>query len=130
MSYRKLGYFIVGWVSLFLGVLGIVLPLLPTTPFVLLSAFCFSKSSKRFHLWLLNHKLFGPLVTDWQRHGVIQLKAKILATISMLVMVSVSLYFVNIPLLYVGIILLSISCVLVFIWSRPSKPKGERVAKV
>lgn len=121
MSYRKLGYFIVGWISLALGVLGIVLPLLPTTPFVLLSAFCFSKSSKRFHSWLLNHQVFGPLVKDWQRHGVIKLKAKILATVSMLLMVSISLYFVNIPAIYVFVILLMISGVLVFIWTRPSQ---------
>ena len=127
MSYRKLGYFIVGWISLALGVLGIVLPLLPTTPFVLLSAFCFSKSSKRFHQWLLNHKLFGPLVRDWQSYGVIQLKAKVLATISMLGMVSLSLYFVSIPVIYVGAILLMIAGVLVFIWTRPSKPLGESV---
>jgi len=122
VTYRKLGYFIVGWISLALGVLGIVLPLLPTTPFVLLSAFCFSKSSKRFHLWLLNHKLFGPLVKDWQRHGVIKLSAKILATVSMLLMVSLSLYFVTLPWIYVLVILLMISGVLVFIWTRPSKP--------
>ena len=130
MSYRKLGYFIVGWISLALGVLGIVLPLLPTTPFVLLSAFCFSKSSKRFHSWLLNHKVFGPLVKDWQRHGVIQLKAKILATVSMLAMVSLSLYFVSIPAIYVFVILLMISGVLVFIWTRPSQPVVEKSSEV
>lgn len=130
MSYRKLGYFIVGWISLALGVLGIVLPLLPTTPFVLLSAFCFSKSSKRFHSWLLNHKVFGPLVKDWQRHGVIQLKAKILATVSMLAMVSLSLYFVSIPAIYVFVILLMISGVLVFIWTRPSEPVVEKSSEV
>lgn len=123
MSYKKLGYFIVGWISLALGVLGIVLPLLPTTPFVLLSAFCFSKSSKRFHDWLLNHKVFGPLVKDWQRHGVIKIQAKILASVSMLLMVSLSLYFVSIPWIYVFAILLMISGVLVFIWTRPSYPQ-------
>jgi uncharacterized membrane protein YbaN (DUF454 family) len=123
VSYKKLGYFIVGWISLALGVLGIVLPLLPTTPFVLLSAFCFSKSSKRFHDWLLNHKVFGPLVKDWQRHGVIKIQAKILASVSMLLMVSLSLYFVSIPWIYVFAILLMISGVLVFIWTRPSYPQ-------
>jgi uncharacterized membrane protein YbaN (DUF454 family) len=123
VSYKKLGYFIVGWISLVLGVLGIVLPLLPTTPFVLLSAFCFSKSSKRFHDWLLNHKIFGPLVKDWQRHGVIKIQAKILASVSMLLMVSLSLYFVSIPWIYVFSILLMISGVLVFIWTRPSYPR-------
>ena len=125
MSYTKLGYFIVGWISLALGVLGVILPLLPTTPFVLLSAFCFSKSSHRFHQWLLHHKLFGPLIKDWQKHGVIKLRAKLLATVSMLVMVSISLYFVTIPWIYILAIMLMISGVLVFIWTRPSKPVVE-----
>ena len=74
----------IGLLSLSLGILGVFLPLLPTTPFVLLSAFCFSKSSSRLHLWLLNHKLFGHLINDWEKHGVIRTKVKIVATCSML----------------------------------------------
>lgn len=124
MSYKKIGYLTLGWFSLALGVLGIVLPLLPTTPFVLLSAFCFSRSSRRFHLWLLNHKLFGGLIRDWERDGVIALKAKLLATASMLIMVTLSLYFIAIPFVGTATILISMGCVLLFIWTRPSKPKN------
>lgn len=132
MSYKKIGYLTLGWLSLALGVIGIVLPLLPTTPFVLLSAFCFSRSSKRFHLWLLNHKVFGSLIRDWERDGVISLKAKILATVSMLSMVTLSLTLMSIPLIGTVTILVSISAVLVFIWTRPSRPtrSGRPSAKI
>ena len=61
-----------GYVSLGLGVIGLLLPVLPTTPFILLAAFAFSKSSEKLHGWLLNHRLYGPLITNWQRHGVIR----------------------------------------------------------
>ncbi len=55
-----------GWIALTLGIFGVVLPLLPTTPFVLLAAACFAKSSPRFHHWLLTHKFFGPIIHNFQ----------------------------------------------------------------
>ena len=55
-----------GWVSLALGVIGIVVPLMPTTVFVLLAAYCFARSSERFHRWLLEHRLFGPMVRNFR----------------------------------------------------------------
>lgn len=63
-----------------LGGLGVVLPGLPTTPFMLLAAWMFSKSSPRFHAWLWHHRVFGPYVRDWARHRVIPMKAKLLST--------------------------------------------------
>lgn len=55
-----------GWVSLVLGVIGVFLPIMPTTPFILLAAWAFAKSSHRFYQWLVNHRHFGPIVRDWQ----------------------------------------------------------------
>lgn len=69
-----LGFTFVG-----LGAMGVVLPGLPTTPFMLLAAWMFSKSSARFHAWLWNHRIFGPYVRDWHRHRVIPLHAKVLS---------------------------------------------------
>ncbi|ABF07107.1 uncharacterized protein ACUXAV_005467 [Cupriavidus metallidurans] len=68
-----------GTLSLALGVIGIFLPVLPTTPFVLLAAACFARGSERFHRWLLAHHRFGPLVHDWQTHRSIPFRAKCLA---------------------------------------------------
>lgn len=120
MTYKKLGYLVVGWLSLALGTIGIVLPLLPTTPFVLLSAYCFSKSSVRFHHWLLTHKLFGPLVRDWEQGGVIRIKAKILATVSIVLMLSLSFSLLNLSVWAMGGISASVACVMIYIWTRPS----------
>lgn len=68
-----------GATALALGVLGLFLPLLPTTPFVLLAAFCFTRGSPRWERWLLGHPRFGPLVRDWRARRAIPLRAKRLA---------------------------------------------------
>ena len=68
-----------GSLSLALGVAGIVLPLLPTTPFVLLAAWCFTRGSPRWEAWLLAHPRFGPMVADWRAQRAIPRRAKWLA---------------------------------------------------
>jgi uncharacterized membrane protein YbaN (DUF454 family) len=72
-----------GALSLLTGFVGIFLPLLPTTPFVLLAAFCFSRGSARWEAWLLQHPRFGPMVRNWRAYRVIPLRAKQLATLMM-----------------------------------------------
>ncbi len=66
-----------------LGVVGIFLPLLPTTPFLLLAAACFARSSPAFHDWLVEHHLLGPYIRDWQRDRSIPLPAKVTAVLMM-----------------------------------------------
>jgi hypothetical protein len=67
---------ILAFLSLGLGILGIVLPLLPTTPFVLLASACFMRGSPRWRNWLLTHPYFGETITQWQRHRAISQKVK------------------------------------------------------
>lgn len=112
----------VGWLSLGLGIAGIFLPLLPTTPFILLSAFCFSKASPRLHSWLINHPATGPLILDWQKNRVIRLRSKILASALLIPTILTATVLSRWPI-FVNVMLLSISGgVLLFLWTRKSKP--------
>lgn len=79
-----------GTVSLALGLVGVVLPGLPTTPFVLLAAACYAKASPRLHGWLLNHRFLGPMVRDWEQHRSLTRRTKTVAIGSMVVMVGLS----------------------------------------
>lgn len=68
-----------GVLSLALGIIGIFLPLLPTTPLVLLAAFCFGKGSPRLRAWIVGHRRFGPMIADWEATGAIPRKVKVWA---------------------------------------------------
>ncbi|KYG62721.1 hypothetical protein AZI87_15675 [Bdellovibrio bacteriovorus] len=114
-------YFVFGWIFLGLGVIGIFLPLLPTTPFLLLTAFCFSRSSEKWHRWLINQPHLGPFILDWQLHGVIRPRAKILATALMVPLVTFSLLKPTVPVYAKWCAGIICTCVLVFIWTRPSR---------
>lgn len=73
-----------GWLNVGLGLIGIIVPGMPTTVFLIAAAWAFSKSSERFRLWLWNHPRLGPSVRDWHEHRVIPYKAKIMASVMML----------------------------------------------
>lgn len=114
-------FILAGWLSLAAGFIGIFLPLLPTTPFVLLAAYCFSKGSKKLHLWLYEHPWFGDMIKDWEKHGAISLKIKCLSTSMILVMISYPLFFKDFSLWLKTIIVITIAFTLSFIWTRPHK---------
>jgi uncharacterized protein len=109
-----------GVVSLGLGLIGIVLPLLPTTPFVLLAAFAFSRSSPRLHAWLLGHPRLGPAIRNWQRSGAIAPKAKALAMVSLVATFAISLM-IGIHGWILAAQALALLGVATFILSRPSQ---------
>jgi len=70
--------FILAWISFGLGFIGAFLPILPTTPFLILSAFLFSKSSPKFHAWILSLPFAGEAILDWRENRIIKTRAKIL----------------------------------------------------
>jgi len=76
-------FFAAGSLLVAVGFVGAFLPLLPTTPFLILAAACFARSSPRLENWLLNHRQFGPMLRAWREHGAIPVKAKILACLGM-----------------------------------------------
>jgi uncharacterized membrane protein YbaN (DUF454 family) len=115
----KLFYLLVAWLAVLLGTVGIFLPLLPTTPFILLAVILFSKSSPRFATWLEQHGTFGPLINDWQRHGVVSLKAKCSASLMVAISAGLMLW-MDVPWIAriaAGTCLLA---VMIFLWTRPS----------
>ena len=118
MSMRKRICFASGWLCVVLGVAGIFLPLLPTTPFLLVAAWCFSRSSPRFHHWLLYNSWFGSYLRHWQKHRGLPSGAKPKAIIFIILTFALSLWLVN--MWWVRILLLVILvCLLIFMWRLP-----------
>ena len=87
-----------GWIAFGLGVVGAVLPLLPTVPFMLLAAFCFARSSDRVHALLITHPRLGPPISDWQSSGAIRPPAKVAATLAIAASFGISLWLALPPL--------------------------------
>lgn len=85
---------ILGFVFLGIAVLGVFLPLLPTTPFVLLAAGCFAQSSERMHRWILANETFGPMVRDWEQKRCVSSKVKAIAIGSMVLVGGFSIFLV------------------------------------
>lgn len=106
-----------GLICVALAVIGIALPLLPTVPFLLLAAFFFANSSERLHNWILAHKLFGPMIQDWNDHRAIRPAAKKAATLSIAAVFLLSLI-LGVPNHILIIQSIVLSCVLIFIWTR------------
>lgn len=91
----KYVYMSIGILATALGFLGAVLPLLPTTPFILLAVFCFAKSSERFHTWLINTKVYKEYVEDFQKYKGYTLKKKFELLISVYILVGFSIWMVD-----------------------------------
>ncbi|MFA5683497.1 MAG: YbaN family protein [Lysobacteraceae bacterium] len=117
-------YIALAWVSLALGLIGVVLPGLPTTPFVLLAAWAAARSSPRLRAWLRAHPLFGPLIRDWQHSGAIHRRAKWTATVMMLGCAVV--LFLLAPKPWMAVIASTVMAVVVaWLWARPEPTDGD-----
>lgn len=100
----RLAYLIAGHVCLALAVVGILLPVMPATVFLLAAAACYARGSQKFYDWLLQNKWFGPPIRDWQRHRSMTVRSKVVAIASLLVGTGVSgVFFVQAPWLRIGL---------------------------
>ncbi len=114
-----------GSISVALGVLGVLLPLLPTTPFLLLAAACYARSSERFYVWLMTNRLFGQYIRDWRENRGIPIATKIwVITVMLGTMGTTAIFFV--PLAPVRLLLLVIAAsVSIYIWRQPTRIECE-----
>ena len=122
---KKYLYITLGMILVGLGFIGIILPGIPTTPFILLAAWLFSKSSKRFENWLTNHKIFGPIILNWRRYRGISLNSKKYAIFIVILTFITTMWFafpykIDILLALGGIVL----CL--FIYTRPIPPINKK----
>ena len=118
----RLTWLIIGLLSLALGAIGIALPLLPTTPFILLAAFAFAQSSETLHQWLLDHNVFGPLIDNWQQHGAISRRTKVVSVMTMAALPVISLVMAA-PGAVVVAQAIVLGAATLFVLSRPEPPK-------
>ncbi len=115
-----------GSIALLLGIIGIVVPGLPTTPFVLVAAACYARASERFYRWLLRNPTFGPLIIEWRRHHSIPHRIKWLAITLMSMTISVSIWsFADKPWLQAMLACIGIATAL-WLWRIPSRDRPRR----
>ena len=119
---KRIGLVTVGLASLALGAIGIFVPLLPTTPLVLVAAFCFANSSERLHQWLLDHNVFGPLIDNWRRYGAISRNAKIMSVVSMVAILVIS-WLLEVATWIIAVQAAVLGCSAAFILTRPTSPQ-------
>ncbi|MDD2346614.1 MAG: YbaN family protein [Bacteroidales bacterium] len=114
---RKL-FLLLAWIFVLLGAIGIAIPILPTTPFLLLSVWLFSKSSQRFHEWILNHKILGEYVRSYKNREGIPVKIKIRTILLLWLTIFISMYFVQdkiglVIMLFVIAVLVSVHIIMI-----------------
>ena len=97
-GYRRWVFLGIGWCFFGLGVLGAFLPILPTTPFMIIALWAFSQSSERFRSWLYNHRVFGPPLQRWHEHRVISASAKMASVGAMSASLAYLVFFAETPL--------------------------------
>tara|TARA_B100000902_G_scaffold399974_1_gene474179 strand:+ start:10969 stop:11454 length:486 start_codon:yes stop_codon:yes gene_type:complete len=114
-------FFTVAVLSLALGYIGIIIPGLPTTVFILIAAWAFSKCSTRFTYWIEGHKLFGPMILNWQKYRGLSRKAKKFAILSIIPSFALTIYLVFSTL---GDLVFGLSGVILCVWlaTRPEPP--------
>jgi len=120
----KIIYTLFGSLFVGLAILGIILPLLPTTPFLLLAAWCYAKGSDRFYNWLMTHKWFGPYIKSYQEGKGLPKALKVRVLIILWVTMSVTIIFFAKPIFLKSLLFIIASSVSIYIWKLPSPKNG------
>lgn len=118
---KSLLFLALGYICFALGFIGLFLPILPTTPFMIVALWAFSKGSVKMHSWLLNHPRFGQSLRNWEQHKIIPLRAKIVAAIFIAGSATYILFFSTISTYIAAIAVTSMACALTYVLSRKSK---------
>jgi uncharacterized membrane protein YbaN (DUF454 family) len=118
----RLLWILLGLTCVVLGAIGVVVPLLPTTPFLLVAAFAFARSSARLTHWLHEQRTFGPLIRNWQQYGSIDRKSKLVSIVVIVLSPVITLMF-DAPWWAIGSQILVLSFPAAFILTRPLPPE-------
>jgi uncharacterized membrane protein YbaN (DUF454 family) len=124
-GWRKALYLVLAAAALSLGLLGIFLPGLPTTPFVLVASYCLVRSSTRLHEWLMASRMFGGILRDWHIHRGVRPQVRARAVTVVVLVVAVSLLVARPPVPILLVIASLVTCGLIVIWRLPSVPGEE-----
>lgn len=112
-----------GTIFLILGIIGLILPVMPGTVFLILATACYIRSSEKMYLWLINNRWFGKYARLYLEERSMPLKAKIIASLSMWTSISISAYYVDSPVIRIILISVGISVTLYFVYLKTTPKK-------
>ncbi len=121
-SFVRIMWVIAGFISMSIGIIGIFLPIVPTTSPLLLAAFCFARGSNKMNAWLLSHKTLGPPIRNWRKYGAISTIAKVQAIIMMGFSV-ILVWFIGLSLWIILAQAITLTLVAIFLVTRPTPPR-------
>jgi uncharacterized protein len=121
-SVRRLAWVLAAYGFLGLALVGVALPLLPTTPFALLAAYCAARGSERLHRRMLEHRSLGPVIRDWSEHRAVSRRTKVTAIGTMALSAAV-LLLVSVPGWTLLAVTAVMACVGVWLWLRPERSR-------
>lgn len=113
---KNLILILLGWFFFALGFIGVFLPVMPTTPFMIVAAACFSKGSPRLHAWLLRQKYIGASIKLWEDHRIIPRKAKVMSTLLILCGLVFPLTILKLPLWGILALIITLFSIIAWVW--------------
>lgn len=116
---KKAFFFVLGCLCLIMAYIGVVTPGLPYSPFVVAAAYCFARSSERMYNWIMNHRIFGPFITNWNQKRVFPIRLKFFMLGSMSVSL-ILMYTSGVPIKGIIYTAIFMACVAIWAWRYPS----------